>query len=175
MEISRLLKGAVTALGLSLASISAHAAPVLDGGWFGDDVQDTNTASDFSPYTFTLLADAWFRITDAFLTGDKYTVFETGSTTPLLTTALFGFSSGFGDNTTADFGWTSASHESAEILLSAGSYSLEVFGDCGGGCPAGFYTRLDSAMPTVPVPAALPLLLGGIATMGALRRTKRKS
>lgn len=163
----------LSAVALCFGAFAADATPVLDGGWASDTVPDINVESANSPYVFELLTDAWFRITDGFLTDDVYTVFQTGDTTPLLVTSFQAFDAGFGDNAGADNGWTSASFSSAEVLLSAGSYSLEVFGDCAGGCPAGFYTRLDTATP-VPVPAGLPLLLGGLAVLGALRQTNRK-
>jgi hypothetical protein len=175
MRLETMLKGGVVAVGMAITSFAAQAAPVLNGGWFEDTIQAVNVSSDFSPYEFTLLDDAFFRITDAFLVGDIYTVFETGGTTPLLTTSFQGFAAGFGDNATADNGWTSDRLSSAEILLSAGTYSLEVFGDGAGGLPAGFFVRLDSATQVVPVPAALPLLAGGVALLGVARRRKRES
>lgn len=166
---------ATSATALALCLGSAHATPVLDAGWLFDSVSATNTASSASPYIFTLTSSAWFRITDAFLAGDTFFVFNTGEFTPVLTTSLQGFASGFGDNSMADSGWTSASIESGEMLLSAGSYSFSITGNCGGGCPAGFYTRLDTAdVSAVPLPASLPLLLGGIAAFGVLRRKKRQ-
>jgi hypothetical protein len=175
MKLLSALKTGATAAALSLAAVSAGAAPVLDGGWFEDTLSDTNTASDASPYVFSLSEDAFFRITDAFLTGDTFTVFRAGGLTPLLTTSLTGFAMGFGDNSEADNGWTSASFGSAEIVLGAGDYELNVFGDGGGGLPAGFYTRIDSVTPPpIPLPAGLPLILAGLGALGALRIAKRR-
>lgn len=171
MTIREKISRGLLVLGLCIGTSAANASPVLNGGWYEDNLTADNVASDGSPYTFTLLTAAWFRITDAFLVGDTFTVFETGGVSPLLETVNQAFATGFGDNTNADFGWTSADHGSAEILLSAGAYSLEVFGDCGGGCDAGFYARLDA----VPLPAGLPLLAGGIAAFGFVRRFKSKS
>lgn len=173
MTIRKKIAGGLLILGLCIGTSAANAAPVVNGGWYEDTLTADNVSSDGSPYAFTLLTEAWFRITDAFLTGDTFTVFETGGLSPLLTTSNQAFGAGFGDNTNADFGWTSASYGSAEILLSAGDYSLEVFGDCGGGCPANFFARIDTA--SVPLPAGLPLLAGGLAAIGFIRRSKTKS
>ena len=168
--MSALKKMAAAALlALGFATV-AEAAPVLDSGWFSDDVENANNPSIASPYEFTLVAPAMFRITDAFVVGDTYTVYNFGSL--ILTTSFQGFAAGFGDNPSADFGWTSDQYGSAEIMLAAGTYSLDVFGDGAGGFPAGFYTRLDS-VASIPVPAALPLLLSGVAGLLVVARRRK--
>lgn len=148
---------------------SAHAAPVLDGGWFSDQIGAAGTNSDSSPYVFTLTSDAFFRITDAFAPGDDFVVNNNGSL--LLDPGLAAFPMGFGDDSDADDAWTDMDFESGEILLAAGMYSITVQGDGGGGLPAGFFVRLDSASE-IPVPAAAPLMLAGLGAIAARRKKK---
>src|SRR5437879_2193212 len=83
-----------------LAGVPSYATPTLDGGWFVDQVScpagqtcngstpnpflDPVGPSDGSPYVFTLTNPARFSITDAFVKGDIYTVYDT--LVPILTT-----------------------------------------------------------------------------------------
>ncbi|MEM1381680.1 MAG: VPLPA-CTERM sorting domain-containing protein [Pseudomonadota bacterium] len=148
---------------------SANAAPVLDGGWFGDQIDDVGINSASSPYVFTLTNDAFFRITDAFIPGDDLVVNNNGSL--LFDPGFAAFPMGFGDNIDADTPWTDMDFESGEILLTAGMYSITVQGDGAAGLPAGFFVRLDSASE-IPVPAAAPLMLAGLGAIAARRRKK---
>lgn len=158
---------ATSASACAVAFSMACAAPVVDGGWYADELQTAGGTTDNSPYAITLTKPAWFRITDAFLTGDDWQVFNFGS--PLLDPGLQAFPAPFGDNADADDGWTSVDFESGEILLGVGSYRITIAGDGGGGLPAGVFTRLD----TVPVPAALPLMAAGMGLFGFLRRRRQ--
>ncbi|MEM1410381.1 MAG: hypothetical protein AAGG79_06510, partial [Pseudomonadota bacterium] len=144
--------------------------PILDGGWFEDQLEDIGIDSGASPYEFTLTDSAFFRITDAFLTGDDWVVNNNGSL--LFDPGLAAFPTAFGDNVDAASGWTNINFESGEILLAAGMYSITVTGDGGGGLPATFYVRLDSN--PIPVPAAAPLMLAGLAAFAARRKLKAR-
>ncbi|GAA6187003.1 VPLPA-CTERM sorting domain-containing protein [Litorivita sp. NS0012-18] len=154
----------------ALLAVSPASALTLDAGWEVDTLLTADFPSEDSPYTFTLTDDAYFRLTDAFLTGDVFGVYQSGVL--LAETTLTAFASGFGDNFSADSAWTSADYGSLELLLGAGSYNLIVIGDGGGGTPADFYVRLDSA-PAVPLPASLPLLALGVAGFGMMKRRKK--
>ena len=168
MKIETFMGASALTFGLLHASM-AHAVPVVDGGWASDEVLAAGAPSVGSAYAFTLTDAAYFRITDAFITGDVYSVFNAGAL--LLETSFQAFGAGFGDNPTADDAWTDASFSSGEILLAAGDYSLVVIGDGAGGLPAGFFTRLDSVAP-VPLPASLGLMglaIGGVGLMARRR------
>lgn len=154
-----------------LSVVPAGAAPVLDAGWDSDVIVAASTDSLGSPYIFTLTGPASFSITDAFIVGDQYSVYDFGSlilTTSLLPTRTpFAVPSGDG---IADAAWSSGLYQTGQILLSAASYSLTVQGDGVGGLPAGFYTRLDS----VPEPSTLLFLGSGLAALGFWRMRKGK-
>ncbi|MCP1336389.1 PEP-CTERM sorting domain-containing protein [Futiania mangrovi] len=165
MTLKTLTAAAALSLAFAIPTI-ASAAPVLDGGWSFDEIPAAFTDSTESPISLSLAGPAVFRITDSFITGDTYYVYDFG--TLILTTTFQAFASGFGDDASADSAWTSASWSSGEVALSAGSHEITIQGDGVAGTPAGFYTRLDSAQ--VSEPAVLGLLGLGLVGVWAARR-----
>jgi len=147
-------------------------APVLDAGWAYDEILGRLTDSVDSPYIYNLASPAYFRITDNFLEGDTYFVYDFGS--PILTTSMFyaGVPTGFPDPSPffPESAWQNSAYSGGEILLTPGAHSLTVQGDGQGGLPAGFYTQLTS----VPIPAPGAILLGsiGLGVVNWLRRRK---
>ncbi len=145
-------------------------APVLDAGWTSDAISSAWADSSDSPYVFSLSSPAYFRITDCCVVGDQFKVWNF---TSLILTTSYMAGSPFGDNAYADAAWSSTSYQSGEVLLGPGSYELHVQGDGVGGLPAGFFTRLDTAVP-LPGAASLGLaFLGGLGLVGAIRRRRR--
>jgi hypothetical protein len=166
-------KLAVLALGLVvvLGAQTVQADPILDGGWAVDVIDDSFIPSQDSPYSFVLTNPAYFRITDQFVPGDVYYVFD--FSTYLFTTIFSGAQASIlpiGDPT-GDAGWTSALYSHGEIWLGVGAHEIRVLGDGVGGIPAGFYTRLDS----VPEPTTMGLFGLGSLALGYARRRRRNS
>ncbi len=146
-------------------------APILDAGWFYDEISDRFVDSIDSPYIYNLANPAYFRITDAFIVGDIYYVRDFG--TLILTTSLpyAGVPTGFPDPPTEYFpesAWQNPAYSGGEILLAAGPHFLTVQGDGVGGIPAGFYTQLTSA----PAPGAILLGSIGVGVVSWLRRRR---
>ena len=143
-------------------------APVLDAGWAYDGIDGRLVDSLDSPYIYNLASPAYFRITDDFIVGDTYFVYDFGA--PILTTSFSyaGVPTGFSDP--GESAWQSSAYSGGEILLAPGAHHLTVQGDGKGGVPAGFYTQLTSA----PVPAPGAILLGsiGVGLVSWLRRRK---
>jgi len=133
---------------------TASAAPVLDGGWFYDQIDLAFVDSIGSPYVYNLTDPAFFRITDDFVPGDIYYVYDFGA--PILTTALpyAGVPTGFPNP--GESAWQNPAYSGGEVLLAIGAHQLTIQGNGAGGLSAGFYTQLT----TVPAPGAI--LLGGI-------------
>ena len=147
-------------------------APILDAGWASDRIDFRLTDSVDSPYIYNLASPAYFRITDNFIEGDTYFVYDFG--TPILTTSFSyaGVPTGFPDLAPffPESAWQNSAYSGGEILLAPGAHYLTVQGDGKGGLPAGFYTQLTSS----PIPAPGAILLGsiGLGVVNWLRRRK---
>jgi len=147
----------------------ASATPLpVNAGWVYDEVDNAIDPSDNSPWTFTVTKSSVFSITDAFIAGDNYDVFDGASF--LLTTALGLLPSFWGviGDPVGEAAWTSADYQHGQIFLAPGSYSLNIFGDGAGGFSAGFYVRVDE----IPEPATIALLGLGLGLVGIARRRK---
>ena len=175
----KLFASAALAAGLALATASAsHAtAMVLGSGWQTDQVDAPATPSSASPLTVHLDPGqtAQFSLTDAFNTGDTYTITLNGS---VVFTSFFGITATPFNNNTGPFAslyapaWLDISFQHFALQFGAGDFSFVVTGDCGGGCPAGFGYRLDSL--GVPEPATWALMLAGFGLVGATLRGGRR-
>lgn len=123
-------------------------------------------------FNFVLATDALLQVTDGFLSGDRFEVFD-GATSLGLTSAP----TSVGDEILDDYAAALADPRwsSGEFLLTAGSYSISgtaVDSPFQGGRAA---LRLVAVAP-VPEPSTYALMLGGLGLVGFLaRRRERKA
>ena len=161
-----LVAGTFSTYALNYDPTKPAPAPILDAGYTYDQVNAAGIDSVDSPYLYTPLATAaTFTITDDFVVGDTYKVYDFGAL--ILTTAVQGGGQPYGG------GVGGAAYSWGSVLLSAGNHSLTVQGDGAGGLPAGFYTRLDTARQTPDTGSFA--LVGGVVWAGLLGLRRRVS
>jgi hypothetical protein len=161
------------AVGLLLAGTTqSYAQPALDAGWSYDQIDAPFINSNNGTMVYDLAGSAVFSVTDNFVPGDVYYLYDMGNL--ILTTTFDGAQASLtpiGDPN-GDFGWTSADYSHGSVLLAAGHHELTLQGDGVGGTPAGLYERIDS--PSVPEPSSLALAgLGAIGAAFAAYRRRR--
>ena len=143
-------------------------APVLDAGWFYDQINAAFVDSIDSPYIFSLATPAYFRITDDFIVGDTYYVRDFGVLILTTSAPYAGVPTGFPNP--GESAWQNPAYSGGEILLAVGPHSLTVQGNGQGGTPAGFYTQLTSTV--IPAPGAILLGSIGAGVVSWLRRRR---
>lgn len=171
-------------LGLLLSAQSALAAAVNTNTWylfgFGGDgsalvsgvgfVPGTNpptTDAPDGPWTFTLTKKSVLHVQDMFLSGDRFEIFNFGSSLGLTSAPVQGSDC----DSDLSCAIADANFSSGKFMLGAGSYSITgIVTDSPFGAGAGAFQ-----VSAVPVPAALPLLVTGLAGLGFLARRKRKA
>jgi hypothetical protein len=196
--VSSLCRRAVCAIGTVVAGFFLVATPAFAGPILVDtyyefgfgDVGDLATGCDpadptgafclpssGTPTTF-LDAPAWtfisgvtgstLSVTDAFLSGDRFSVFDFGVSIGL--TSLFVADTDCGDDPVTCFGDPGMSH--SVFALASGAHSISIV-VAEGGFGAGYLLLQDGGGPTtVPEPATLVLLTTG-AGMAFYRRRRQ--
>jgi hypothetical protein len=170
---------------LSLWASAASAGVLVEGtGWQDDQADAVGTATEQTPWTFTVLAGQTdrFSLSDGFVVGDIYEVDVSGDTTGTFFSTFsalpVNFPTGLGD-ISFDDAWALGTFSELQLLFGPGSYSLSISDtNCGSPdidpealCPAGVGVRLDRA--TVPEPITLSLFGAGLACAAAMRRRRK--
>ena len=119
------------------------------GPWASDEVDSEGADSSASPYVLDLTAAGVFYITDAFIPGDIYKVYDNG--TPILTTTICD-NSHSGDESYSDPDpsscWDSPYFAHGQVSLAAGSHSLTIQDTTNILYPAGFFVCVPPTSPT---------------------------
>jgi len=167
----------------SCLGATAHAVPVLAGVWYEFSFTDTTTlagactsctpssgtptvfAGD-SPWTYTSGAyGSTLIVTDAFLIGDQFAVFDTGIL------AGFTFPVAVGGACGDDpLGCVGIASSGAFVLAPSTLHSIDILPV---GSPFGGGAAYFEVIETVPEPGTMLLLGFGVSSLGLVRRRRR--
>jgi hypothetical protein len=156
----------------SLVSSASATVVVAGAGWVEGVILSAGGTSTDSPLTFTVAAGQTdlFSLSDAFQTGDVWTVTPNSGSALFTTTQtnvsarVANFPNIVGDDATYDAAWTNGTFGHLQLVLGAGTYSINVTGNGAGGIPAHFGYRLD--VSAVPEPSTWAMMILGFLGLG---------
>jgi len=164
-----MFKNIVITLSLLLAAPTTLSASVIDAGWTQFQFGSLGSVTQVS---FDLEEDAMLNVTDAFTSGDMFTV--SANNILLGNTSNVPADAGINIGNDFDAAFASAAFSSGTWLLAAGSYLIDftVFQSALGFSGGGAAYQLAS-VSAVPVPAAAWLF--GSALLGFFGFARRKA
>jgi hypothetical protein len=168
------------AVGILFAASNAMAGPIaVDSGWVGfcfagagshatAGCQNQASSVSGAPFTFTLSGLGLLKVTDAFDSGDIFdiyinSVFAFTTSSPVSTGSY---------TTNPDVAFASNHYSSGSLLLSAGSYSVDLIAKVSPYNGGGAYLQVAS-QKSVPEPTPLALL--GLGLFGLAIAYRRKA
>lgn len=159
---------AATVAALIAIAPASAAVLVANTGWQSDTLSVAGLPTSNSPWTFTVATSAVLSVTDAFITGDTYTL--SGDVAGV--TTLFAGGGVQADGTTFGLAWANPVYGKIAINVGPGNYAFSITGDGAGGLPAGLGVRLDTA---VPEPMTWAMMVVGLGVVGASMRRRKLS
>jgi len=152
---------------------SGDPALPLNGVWQGpfDEQFSPNTSGTFNE-TWTFTGAAELRITDLYIVGDNYIIYDNG--VEIGSTHVADYTSYVNPSDTADpsVAWTDSEYAHFDDILGAGSHSITIFDTTPSGYTDGTYSISAVAVPepTTMLAGAMLLLPFGATTLRILRK-----
>jgi len=169
------------ASGLALVGFSgaSYAGPITTDSWVGFCFGNSGSAasagcqneaaqSSGNDFTFSLASISELKVTDAFLYGDTFKVYDFGSLL-FTTNTVPTFGSGASN---PDAAWADASFSHGSYVLGTGNHSISVFADTSPHGSGGAYLGVFTS--AVPEPETYAMLLAGLGMMGAVARRRQQ-
>jgi hypothetical protein len=172
MRLDKVLLLAAAAL-VGFASSASATTVVAGSGWVEGVIDNANGKSTDSPLTFTVAAGQTdiFSLSDAYVPGDILTLSGSSTAHTVITSTALALdfpiigSPPDATNVTYDQAWTDTDYSHLQLTFTAGTYSLNVFGNGSGGDPEHFGFRLD-AVSAVPEPSTWAMMILGFFGVG---------
>jgi len=144
----------------------------VDGGWQEFFFGGVGSFNDEGPWTFSSATPTILTVTDAFLDGDQFNVYDNAA---LLGATSVPVNDGTQVNDDPDAAFASPKFSHGQWFLVAGNHSITIEAILSPYGSGAGYLRADTAQSIVPLPAAAwsGLALLGMMGIAAVRRIRR--